>query len=555
MVLAQKPLAFGQAGRQSNQIIQSQRKSVAPTALTRQQNTQALHTPAQTAPQDDESDVSSRSANPNLIVLKDAQGNEVKPSAVLAVDRDLLFLSPKNLWICKEGVTNLGASAEFTLTKVDPPKSFGNLKIQEFNNFVSFPARQSVIVLDKSGDLYEYSPSANKWQLFRSNLPFLQGQPDPEFIDLSVGGKTVTLLDPERNQIWMAAGGAAHMSGYLKDLLPWRIKPGDTYVGDGLSMAGDDSAVYVLKKYGTITKFSTTPGAPGSHQLPLKYRRLPGMRPSRIITAPDVNSPLYVVERENNRVLTIDKSSGRVAQFLFAKNSDLRGLLPTEDGFWVLNAGRLQQRKSAQPDSMKIAFQRHGTDDRLDGMVIPIKGVALPRHVGVFPGARRLYRFGIHEGMDFFLDPGSKTKVTMNTPVRAADGGKVLRADANFKDMTYPQFNKVMNDCYREHRTSDHNEDLFRGCQVWISHGNGLTTRYAHLNKINPQIKKDQSVARGDLIAFVGVSGTGQNLPGRTKYPHLHFEIWLDGKYLGWGLTPAETMGVYEDIFGNGVGE
>jgi murein DD-endopeptidase MepM/ murein hydrolase activator NlpD len=47
----------------------------------------------------------------------------------------------------------------------------------------------------------------------------------------------------------------------------------------------------------------------------------------------------------------------------------------------------------------------------------------------------------------------------------------------------------------------------------------------------------------------VGVSGTGQNLPGRAKYPHLHFEIWLDGKYLGYGLTPAETVGIFEDIF------
>ncbi len=534
------------------------RRSIVPTAATSNPDTQAVQAvqpPAPTIPQESESTPSSQSVNPNLIGLKDVQGKDVKPSAVLAVDQDLLFLSPKSLWICKGGVALLGAGSDFTLTKVDPPKSFGNLIIQEFNNFAACPSRRSVIVLDKSGDLYEYAPSANKWQLFRSNLPFLQGQPDPEFIDLSVAGKTVTLLDPERNQIWITAGGAAHMNGYLKDILPWRIKPGDTYVGDGLSMSGDDSAVYVLKKFGTITKFSTAPGAPGSHQLPFKYRRLPGMRPSRIIAAPSADGPLYVVERENNRVLSIEKSSGRIAQYLFAKNSDLRGLLPTDDGFWVLNSGRLQQRKLAQPDSMKIAFQRHGNDDRLDGMVIPIKGVALPRHVGVFPGARRLYRFGIHEGMDFFLDPGSKTKVTMNTPVRATDGGKILRADANFKDMTYPQFNKVMNDCYREHRTSDHNEDLFRGCQVWISHGNGLMTRYAHLNKINPQIKKDQSVARGDLIAFVGVSGTGQNLPGRTKYPHLHFEIWLDGKYLGWGLTPAETMGVYEDIFGNGVGE
>ncbi len=553
MVLAQKPLAFGQAGPPSNPVMPEQRRTSVPTATVHQQSMQSAQTAARITPQPTETDAASQSVNPNLIVLKDAQGKEVKPSAVLEVDRDLLFLSPKNLWISKDGVANLSGGVDFTLTKIDPPKSFGNLKIQEFNNFALLPARRSVIVLDKSGDLYEYSPSANKWQLFRSNLPFLQGQPDPEFIDLSVAGKTVTLLDPERNQIWMTAGGGAHMNGYLKDILPWRIKPGDTYVGDGLSMCGDDSALFVLKKFGTITKFSTAPGAPGNHQLPFKYKRLPGMRPSRIITTP--SSPLYLVERENNRVLAIDKTSGRIAQYLFAKNSDLRGLLPSEDGFWVLNSGKLQQRKLAKPDSMKIAFQRHGNDERLDGMVIPIKGVALPRHVGVFPGARRLYRFGIHEGMDFFLDPGSRTKVTMGTPIRAADSGKILRADANFKDMTYSQFNKVMNDCFREHRTSDHNEDLFRGCQVWISHGNGLMTRYAHLNKINPQIKKDQSVARGDMIAFVGVSGTGQNLPGRTKYPHLHFEIWLDGKYLGWGLTPAETMAVYEDIFGNGVGE
>lgn len=498
--------------------------------------------------------ITSSSAHPSISpTLIDGQGKTIKPSAVLVDGDDLVFLAPKCLYICKDGVSALGTDAQLTLVKIDPPKSFGNLKIQEFNNFAACSARQSIVILDKSGDLYEYSPRANKWQLFRSNLPFLQGQPDPEFIDLAVVGNNVNLLDPERNQIWQTAGGAPRMSGLLKDILPWRIKPGDTYVGDGLSMTSDDSAAYVLKKFGNIMKFSTAPGAPGRHQMPFKYRRLVGMRPSRIITAK--GAALYVIERENNRVISIDKTTGRTEQFLFSKHSDLRGLVPAADGFWILNGGKLQQRKLAQPDSMKVAFQRRSNDERLDGMVIPIKGVALPRHVGVFPGARRLYRFGIHEGMDFFFDPGSRTKVTMNTPVRAADGGKVLRSDTAFKDMTYSQFSHVMNECYKEHRTSDHNEDLFRGCQVWINHGNGLITRYAHLNRVNPAITKDATVQRGDLIAYVGVSGTGQNLPGRTKYPHLHFEIWIDGKYLGWGLTPAETMGVYEDIFGNGVGE
>lgn len=508
---------------------------------------------AQAAPSTSIQSTTADNQNANLLSLKDEQGKEVKPSAVLSVNNDLLFLTPRCLWICPDGITNLKNGLELALKKIEPPKAFGNVKIQEFNNFAACPGRASIIVLDKSGDLYEYSPRSNKWQLFRSNLPFLQGQPDPEFIDLAVAGKTVMLLDPERNQIWQTPGGPAKMNRYLNDTLPWRIKPGDTYVGDGLSMSSDESSIFIVKKFGNIFKFSTEVGAPGTHQMPFKYTRVAGMRPSRILTGPGM--PLFITERENNRVLVIDKATGRVAQFLFAKNSDLRGLIPTSDGFWILNGGRLQQRKLAQPDSMKVAFKRHSNDERLDGMIIPIKGVALPRHVGVFPGARRLYRFGIHEGMDFFLDPGSRTKVAMNTQVRAADGGKVLRSDVNFKDMNAAQFNKVMNECYREHRTSDHNEDLFRGCQVWISHGNGIVTRYAHLNKVNPQVKKDQQVARGDLIGFVGVSGTGQNLPGRAKYPHLHFEIWLDGKYLGWGMTPAETMGVYEDIFGNGVGE
>ena len=179
-------------------------------------------------------------------------------------------------------------------------------------------------------------------------------------------------------------------------------------------------------------------------------------------------------------------------------------------------------------------------------------GITLPRHAGVYPGARRLYRYGVHEGMDFFYG-GGKAKIYMGSPAVAAGDGKIIRADANFKDMNLATYNRVMADCVREHRTSDKNEDLLRGCQVWIDHGNNLITRYAHLNKINSKIKVGQTVKHGDLLGFVGVSGTGQNLPGRAKFPHLHFEIWLDGKYLGYGLTPAETVGIFENIFGTGT--
>ena len=112
----------------------------------------------------------------------------------------------------------------------------------------------------------------------------------------------------------------------------------------------------------------------------------------------------------------------------------------------------------------------------------------------------------------------AKTKVTMGTPVRATDGGKILRADANFQDMTYSQFNRVMSECYREHRTSDRNEDLFRGCQVWIGHGKWTHDALRAFElKINPVIKKEQPISRGDLIAFVGVSGTGPKFAGQKR--------------------------------------
>jgi murein DD-endopeptidase MepM/ murein hydrolase activator NlpD len=52
---------------------------------------------------------------------------------------------------------------------------------------------------------------------------------------------------------------------------------------------------------------------------------------------------------------------------------------------------------------------------------------------------------------------------------------------------------------------------------VVIDHKFGITTRYAHLYKMN--VKPGQRVSRYDVIGFVGSSG-------RSTAPHLHFEVW-----------------------------
>ncbi|HET6372088.1 MAG TPA: M23 family metallopeptidase [Candidatus Polarisedimenticolia bacterium] len=57
------------------------------------------------------------------------------------------------------------------------------------------------------------------------------------------------------------------------------------------------------------------------------------------------------------------------------------------------------------------------------------------------------------------------------------------------------------------------------GNVVYLSHGNGITTRYAHLDEF--AVRPGQDVARGDIIGYVGNTG-------RSLGAHLHYEILVN---------------------------
>lgn len=509
--------------------------------------------------------------------ISDETGQPVHPMSVLSVKDDLYFLGPDCLWVASnaqatlESIKSAGKSSSSKPSIVTtcvrlparPPenskdpkdKTFITNIVHEFSDFCYYAPAASIAILDKSGDLYSFEPTKRKWNLLRLNVPST-GSPDPEYIGFCAAGAELSLLDPERNQIWRMKGKNPQLIQSFREVLPWQLRSGNPNVSDGIGIAYDKE-FFVLNHSGSITKFGGKDKVGHLVRMPFapnaaNKKDLSKLRPSRIYTQAD--SPLLVVERENNRVIAIEKSGRASKPFVFNADCDLRGLMldQTNEGFFIVNGKMLEYRSFAEPDTWQTAISPRRIDERLEGLSMPIAGASLPRHAGVFPGARRLYRFGVHEGLDLFYDGASKTKVQMGTPAIASDAGKVARADAKFKDMDQATFSRVMFECRRDHKTSDANENLFRGCQVWIDHGNQLMTRYAHLSKINQKLKVKDFVKRGDLVGYVGVSGTGQNLPGHAKYPHLHFEIWLDGKYLGWGLTPAETRGVFEDIFGAG---
>ena len=59
------------------------------------------------------------------------------------------------------------------------------------------------------------------------------------------------------------------------------------------------------------------------------------------------------------------------------------------------------------------------------------------------------------------------------------------------------------------------------GNMVEIDHGNGLTTRYGHMSKI--EVEVGDTIIRGQLLGLIGSTG-------RSTGPHLHYELRLDDR-------------------------
>ena len=103
-----------------------------------------------------------------------------------------------------------------------------------------------------------------------------------------------------------------------------------------------------------------------------------------------------------------------------------------------------------------------------------------------------------HAGMDFSAKTG--------TPIYATGDGKVSKVKKSRRGY---------------------------GNHVIIDHGFGYKTLYAHMSKYI--VKKRQKVKRGDIIGYVGNTGT-------SVAPHLHYEVQKDGRK----INPANFY--YNDL-------
>jgi len=172
---------------------------------------------------------------------------------------------------------------------------------------------------------------------------------------------------------------------------------------------------------------------------------------------------------------------------------------------------------------------------RLRGLfALPIEGGDIPDDLELLPGASRDYRAGIHEGIDF--------PAPIGTRVLAAASGTVTRVDVSFLDWTREQQDIALYDALTLGYTPAATLDRIRGRQVWIDHGKGLVTRYAHLSVVEPLVV-GQKIEAGALIGEVGSSGYPQG------GPHLHFEVRSGDGFYGDGLSGDALVRAVSRLF------
>jgi len=203
------------------------------------------------------------------------------------------------------------------------------------------------------------------------------------------------------------------------------------------------------------------------------------------------------------RVLQLDALGDRVSGLAGVKRESAAEIAKPGQGGPYVPAPMSTNELQAEIDRLSGEVERRNDDlaylefkllekrvkDRLLPTTLPVKDAALGSVFGhradPIAGLRAM-----HEGLDFSAEIG--------TPVVVAADGMVLSASF------HPEYGNLID----------------------VDHGDGLTSRYAHLSRID--VKAGALIKRGEQIGAVGNTG-------RSTGAHLHFEV----RMLGVAQNPA----------------
>lgn len=180
----------------------------------------------------------------------------------------------------------------------------------------------------------------------------------------------------------------------------------------------------------------------------------------------------------------------------------------------------------------------------------PIKGAHVSTQDSSLPGAPRTYRKGVHEGVDWYGGNTTGVPINKKTPVQSMADGVVVRADHQYQEMTTPQREKMLALGRQNNgQTPAYVLDKLRGRSVWIQHDQGVMARYVHLERLPADLKVGQKVKKGDLIGYVGNSGTSDGAKGNEEGIHLHLDLFIYGKWPWDHYSMHERRMILEKVF------
>ena len=167
----------------------------------------------------------------------------------------------------------------------------------------------------------------------------------------------------------------------------------------------------------------------------------------------------------------------------------------------------------------------------------------------LLPNAVREYRSGTHQGVDFMCPERGRAAV-------AALDGHVVVAVGDYENPSPADLDEVLATARRLRATPPYTLVMLYGNYVVVDHGiidgvGHVVSIYAHLDALDAAIGVGRPVEAGQLLGWVGNSGTNTAAAGALDWSlHLHWELHVDDQYLGAGLSPSETRSVYAAVFG-----
>lgn len=376
----------------------------------------------------------------------------------------------------------------------------------------------ALLVLDRVGDVYRFDPDIQSWQLMRYDRPI--GDTSSHYYVALANG---VLLEP-------SYGFALQFEPDQPDrfwLLPEQTRPVDasTYLTKSYALLQDTAVLTAtVALYEDATQIDT-------------FQSNTTISQPRQIAATE--TAVYVLDQDGQRLLKLDAETGQLTQVIQT---------PPISAFWtdgerLILAGQDQlyfvdepaQWQTALAGDIFESLAPHDPDfwSEVGPFIVPVQGSQMGRRELQMPGAPRHYRLGVHEGVDFYWSAG--------TAVRAVADGVVIRAMHDYEEPNEKSFDEIREEIKQLGYSPEGFLDFYRGRQVWIEHADGTIARYAHLSEIEAEIVEGTAVSQGQTIGKIGNSGSPASVNGPEEDAHLHFELWLNGHYLGQFLRPIEV--------------